>query len=161
MIFHFSTKNKMILSSIRTFWYKGLTEIDDKWQVRKKKRFSETSQARFEGWFFGKVCSWFVGYNIQQIQCKVIYLWYNIEYSIYKKSHIKNGYKISLLLESIISNFLSEYVVFLLEYMVGVMICGPVWEFASLLGGRLWACPFSFEWCCFAFAAQHHQQRAI
>ena len=64
---------------MRTFWYKGLTEIKEKWQVRKKGFYLVKIVAHARRMTYQKTkCIW--GVNTEQIQYKMKHQTCNIKY---------------------------------------------------------------------------------
>ena len=77
---------KVILWSIRTFWYKGLAKIKEKIKFEKRrlslKNSSPDSKADFR-----KVFIWYLGYNIECVAYKITDLTYKTKYLIYKRAY--------------------------------------------------------------------------
>ena len=64
-VFTFYQKSKMILWSIRTFWYKGSAENTKKKHVRKKAYISQKQQPETQSVFFQKQIEiWCIKVNI-------------------------------------------------------------------------------------------------
>ena len=124
---------KVILWSIRTFWYKGfgekqwkMTSLENQWknQVKKRRLSWKNSSPGPTPEFSEKclLCIWRLIWSRYDIKWFIYDIILNIQHI---KGPIKNWYEISHLLGSSISVFLSECVVLPGKYIIFVHNKGP------------------------------------